>query len=422
MNRSIIRILGLVVLMLNIDICFAQHQKIKKIPKPNEYISLQEIKARGLTFQDIKRESSHRSSSYSIGPGKVGVSGANSALYQRLSTIDHFKTPNFLQWYNKTIHQIGENYVLVLVKHPIIAVGEYTKIRFYFDNRYVERIAIDGVGETTPEHIQEGTYDVILTPKETFLLKSTIYTKDKDGNRSSFDDYRRIIVVKPEELNDVMEQADFLLYSARQNVLNSGGSIDSEVYQNPKKYCKYLDKIANGVPAGNYPNVQRFGNVTDSSMFLLVKDDISTPDTKTILRIETAQFDNPIYIDPKTEKYIHSTIEHQVIANGDSTRIRYVFNNRKIDHIEVVGVKSTTREDIKRGIFEVTLKPEKTTLYKVNMRTNHSRLARNILGHRVIVIDPEKYDEVLKTVYILRNGNGDISRYLDHLAGDVPRF
>ena len=63
--------------------------------------------------------------------------------------------------------------------------------------------------------------------------------------------------------------------------------------------------------------------------------------------------------------FLYSAIEFLVIQKGKYTRLKWCFNNSKIVHIE--GVGATTPEDIKKGEFTVTVSPEQTTLYRVNV-------------------------------------------------------
>ena len=126
--------------------------------------------------------------------------------------------------------------------------------------------------------------------------------------------------------------------------------------------------------------------------------------------METERFDREKW-SPDIES-LFSAIEHQVIARGDSTRIKFLFNNRRVRSIKVLGYGKASKEDIKKGEFVVTVAPKKTKL--IECYINGGQRAHR----RVIVIDPEKYDEVMKEW----GRSGYNSRYLDKLAGGVSFF
>ena len=69
--------------------------------------------------------------------------------------------------------------------------------------------------------------------------------------------------------------------------------------------------------------------------------------------------------------YLTSEVDFPVILNGDTTRIKWIFDNSVITHIEVKGVGETTPEDIQKGQFVITVTPEETTLYKASIHIKH---------------------------------------------------
>ena len=101
-----------------------------------------------------------------------------------------------------------------------------------------------------------------------------------------------------------------------------------------------------------------------------------------------------------------------MIARGDSTRIKFLFDNRRVRSIKVLGYGKASRDDIRKGEYVFTVAPKKTKL--IECYINGGQRAHR----RVIVIDPEKYDEVMKEW----GRYGYTSRYLDKLAGGVPLF
>ncbi|MBO5873454.1 MAG: hypothetical protein J6Q35_00300 [Rikenellaceae bacterium] len=54
---------------------------------------------------------------------------------------------------------------------------------------------------------------------------------------------------------------------------------------------------------------------------------------------------------------IATYIESRIILKGDSTRIKFSFNPLKVTKIELETAGSTTREDIKNGMWPAVVKP-----------------------------------------------------------------
>ena len=119
-------------------------------------------------------------------------------------------------------------------------------------------------------------------------------------------------------------------------------------------------------------------------------------------------------------KWMRTTLEHAVIARGNSSRIKFVFDNQVVKGIEVQDVEKASSKDIRKGEYIVTLTPEKTTLVKSIVFTERDGKQRQIpANYRIIVVDPEKYDEVMKKIYKLI-WVGGYREYLNELAEGVP--
>ena len=116
--------------------------------------------------------------------------------------------------------------------------------------------------------------------------------------------------------------------------------------------------------------------------------------------------------------------EHQVIARGNSTRVKFLFNSRDFERFEIENVGESSVEDIRKGEYIATLKPEKTTLFRCTYyKVKNGYKTKHRSNFRIIVIAPDKYDEVMKKLYILRKlGGDDYREYLDKLAGGVRSF
>ena len=67
-----------------------------------------------------------------------------------------------------------------------------------------------------------------------------------------------------------------------------------------------------------------------------------------------------------------------------------MFNNRQVRSIKVLGYGKASKGDVKKGEFVVTVAPKKTKL--IECYINGGECAHR----RVIVINLEKYDEVMK--------------------------
>ena len=116
----------------------------------------------------------------------------------------------------------------------------------------------------------------------------------------------------------------------------------------------------------------------------------------TNLQNETKKFDS---FELEPGKWMRTTLEHAVIARGNSSRIKFVFDNQVVKGIEVQDVEKASSKDIRKGEYIVTLTPEKTTLVKSIVFTERDGKQRQIpANYRIIVVDPEKYDEIMKKI------------------------
>jgi hypothetical protein len=93
----------------------------------------------------------------------------------------------------------------------------------------------------------------------------------------------------------------------------------------------------------------------------------------------------------------HSAFERAIIRQGDSTRYKTLFKTGEYyspKRIYIEGVGEATSKDISNGRWEITLKPEKTTKYRVV--TEDSRGWRSNSDVTVVVLESEKYDSVMQ--------------------------
>ena len=87
--------------------------------------------------------------------------------------------------------------------------------------------------------------------------------------------------------------------------------------------------------------------------------------------------------------------ERRFIEKGDSVRIKFVFNNRIVQHISIMGVE-TQLTDIKNGVFVATVKPEKSGLVDaiVTKRSASNKIRTLTVPLIIMVFDSNEYKKV----------------------------
>ena len=91
--------------------------------------------------------------------------------------------------------------------------------------------------------------------------------------------------------------------------------------------------------------------------------------------------------------------ERRFIEKGDSVRIKFVFNNRIVQHISIMGVE-TQLTDIKNGVFVATVKPEKSGLVDaiVTKRSASNKIRTLSVPLIIMVFDSKEYKKVAAKV------------------------
>ena len=124
--------------------------------------------------------------------------------------------------------------------------------------------------------------------------------------------------------------------------------------------------------------------------------------------------------------YLASCMEWPAIVKGDTARIKWMFDNSVITHIEIEGVGETTPEDVQKGQFVIEVTPEQTTLYKAHIHIKHAdgtvSVNPELANRRVIVVSDRKTQNNIFQMYTLDKANRQIeklSRYMDSHAGGV---
>ena len=95
-------------------------------------------------------------------------------------------------------------------------------------------------------------------------------------------------------------------------------------------------------------------------------------------------------------------VERAIIRPGESTRYKKLFEAGRISRIEIKGVKSATEEELRKGEFIATLKPEKTTTYEI-IETIYGGSIQGVPRYydidskfTIVVVEAEKYDSIIE--------------------------
>jgi hypothetical protein len=297
------------------------------------------------------------------------------------------------------------------IELPIIQSGDTTRIRWVFDNSVIAHIEVEGICETTPQDIQKGYFDVTVSPKETTLYRVNVKVITPDGTILTIprlDDHRVIVAQDYQTVSKVMYNYRIM-------------RLDKDYYRidNSEKLSQFMNSYAGGVREGKYvyfpEKLNEYLDQISEEGTEMQLADIDIPNTKTLLQRETERFDS-VKLYPG--KWLSTSLEHAVIARGDSTRIKFVFDNREVYGIQVLGYGKASRDDIKKGEYVVTVSPKKTKL--IGCWVIKKGWRRIPAHYRVIVVDPEKYDEVMQKLYTLRAQGRGYRQYLNELADGVP--
>ncbi|MBO5711111.1 MAG: hypothetical protein J6R62_06335, partial [Rikenellaceae bacterium] len=283
----------------------------------------------------------------------------------------------------------GKVYLQSRLEYPLLQKGDTMRIRYVFDNSVITHIEIEGVGETTPNDIEKGLFDVTVSPEQTTLYKTNIHVKSANDSIVVLEGIanRRVIVIDGDRREYFRVINNFLWARVAKD--------------KPASEYRFLNSIAGDVPEGLWVYApeklnEYIGKISGKEVEMqIASEDI--PDTKTLLQKETERFNNSKRL---PDKWLHTSLEHAVIARGDSTRIKFVFDNREVYGIQVLGYGKASRDDIKKGEYVVTVSPQKTKLIECWVIKKGWR--RIPAHYRVIVVDPEKYNEVMRKYYTLR--------------------
>ena len=117
-------------------------------------------------------------------------------------------------------------------------------------------------------------------------------------------------------------------------------------------------------------------------------------------------------VDEYGKSFMRTGADKNIIRRGDTVRFKVLWNiNAEYTNFKgvyVEGVGQATPEDMRKGEFEVVLKPEKTTTYKWScvyiMNINHlERSVKKEHDFTIVVLEPEKYDSVMQLRSTMNN-------------------
>ena len=118
------------------------------------------------------------------------------------NTAEEFKAENttvFNNFLRPRNALIQDGVKRIHLEHIVINKGESSRIGIIFNGRgstkTVERIVIEGVGETTPEDINNGSFVVTVNPEKSTLYRISTYAKDSTGKVECYKENRRLVVV-----------------------------------------------------------------------------------------------------------------------------------------------------------------------------------------------------------------------------------
>jgi hypothetical protein len=248
-------------------------------------------------------------------------------------------TLSYKQWQiNYVEDKSNVYYLLSHLEFPVITKAVTTRLRYMFDNSVIAHIEVEGVGETTPEDIEKGIFDVTLSPEQTTLFKTNIHVKTANDSIVVLEGVanRRVIVVEGgiDEFHDAVIKMWYARY----------GDNTIPKIQQIANFRRHFNSLAGDVPEGLwvYAPEKLSEHIAEISG---VKEEIL--DTKARLQLETEKFDREKW--GPDIGYLLSAVEHQVIARGDSTRIKFLFNRQRVRSIKVLGYGKASKEDIKKG-------------------------------------------------------------------------
>ncbi|MBR4999594.1 MAG: hypothetical protein IKY11_01530 [Rikenellaceae bacterium] len=114
-------------------------------------------------------------------------------------------------------------------------------------------------------------------------------------------------------------------------------------------------------------------------------------------------FDNMSLVNPDGSiQSGRAGVERAIIRPGESTRYKKLFEAGRISRIEIKGVKSATEEELRKGEFIATLKPEKTTTYEIIETINGGSIQGLPRYYdidskfTIVVVEAEKYDSIIE--------------------------
>jgi hypothetical protein len=188
------------------------------------------------------------------------------------------------------------------------------------------------------------------------------------------------------------------------------GSVDTASAQREKKNRRKKAKIEN-VENAKIPDYKRIMDSLANDKDELARRQRALDSLKKAQAAET--FDNaklPSYLSCKR------VLDNSwILAKGDSTRIKYLINPQMVIRLEVFGYGEATPEDIKKGEWIITVRPEKTMHLETRLTYDDGQSSMN--GIFLVVVDDHNKVAELKANYNKLQGPKK-DAYLRELVGE----
>ena len=133
--------------------------------------------------------------------GAISVSAQTQTEYEEVrAKIESYEKLSLVNEYGKSIMKIGAD-------KNIIRRGDTVRYKVIWDlHAYkIQQFFVEGVGETTPEDLRNGKFEVVLKPDKTTTYKSGYkYIGYQDRSYEKVSEFT-IVVLEPEKYDSVMQ-------------------------------------------------------------------------------------------------------------------------------------------------------------------------------------------------------------------------
>ncbi len=151
--------------------------------------------------------------------------------------------------------------------------------------------------------------------------------------------------------------------------------------------------------------MKKFLQFAIASMMLVGTTTFASAQTQTEyeeVREKIESYEKMSLVNEYGKSIMRTGADKNIIRRGDTVRFKVIWDlyaqTQKIQQVYVEGVGESTPEDLRKGKFEVVLKPDKTTTYKEGFKYigYQGRSYEDVHEFTIIVLEPEKYDSVMQ--------------------------